>query len=485
MMMSFPTTQGGDHLKQLHPLLVIHEAAKLAPNELALVVDTKRYTYLEASAAILALATHLINQGVSEGDLVAIDLPMDMDFRAKHALFLVGAASCSLFGFAKVPDGLDADWLVTVSKKHPEEEKTIVLAPGSIHLSLSLGIDDFVSGAVKDSEQLMLIYTSGTTGAFKAVPITSEQFEGRVRSYRGSVVPLTRLSLIYNSGVGLFLQLEQLSRLKPAMFASNSEEGIRGALDAGHVESLFASPRQLLGLLEISSLGPRIRAIREFGVTGNLVTGQQIALLRSAAPQASMKVLYGANETGAVAENTEQGFYEPDLVGLPLPGAEIQVVDEQGELVRTGEIGIVRTKTPYMASEYHNEIIETAKAFRHGWFYPGDLGYLDERGSLHLSGRASDVINAGGVKINPRQVEERVLSLEGISDCAGVEVMGPSGVSAFGLAVVSPESIDLARLEKLLRSYFPFSHPTIYRQLDELPKNRNGKTDKLAIKALF
>jgi acyl-coenzyme A synthetase/AMP-(fatty) acid ligase len=457
----------------------------LSPNELALVVDDKRYTYLEASTAILALGTYLRNQGVSEGDLVALDLPIDIDFLAKHALFLLGATSCSLFGFPNVPAGLDADWLVTLSKGHPEKQRTIVIEPGALQLSLPLKIEDFVSTAFQESHPLMLIYTSGTTGAFKAVPITSTQAAGRVRSYRGSVAPLLRVSLIYNSGVGLFVQLEQLSRLKPAVFASNTEPGIRSALEAGPLDSFVASPRQLFGLLQISSLGPQIRATKEFGVTGSLVTAQQIALLQAAAPGAAIRVFYGANETGVVAESTEGGLDESDLVGLPAPGAEIQIVDEQGQPVCAGEIGVVRTKTPYMASEYHNEIIETAKAFRQGWFYPGDLGYLDDRGSLHLSGRTSEVINAGGVKINPRQVEERVLSLEGISDCAGVEVMGPSGVSAFGLAVVGPENIDLVRLERLLKSYFPFSYPTVYRQLDEVPKNRNGKADLSAIKARF
>jgi acyl-coenzyme A synthetase/AMP-(fatty) acid ligase len=186
-----------------------------------------------------------------------------------------------------------------------------------------------------------------------------------------------------------------------------------------------------------------------------------------------------------VAEGTRDKTSESGLVGPPVSGAEIQIVDEQGERVPSGETGIVRARTPYMASEYHNDIIETAKAFRQGWFYPGDLGYLDDRGSLHLSGRTSDVINAGGVKINPRQVEERVLSLEGISECAGVEVMGPSGVSEFGLAVVGPEGIDLTRLEKLLIGYFPFSYPTVYKQLEELPRNRNGKADLSAIKSRF
>jgi acyl-coenzyme A synthetase/AMP-(fatty) acid ligase len=113
------------------------------------------------------------------------------------------------------------------------------------------------------------------------------------------------------------------------------------------------------------------------------------------------------------------------------------------------------------------------------------LGYLDEEGNLHLAGRTSDVINAGGVKISPHYVESKVLTLDGISDCAGVEIMGPSGISAFGLAVVGEENIDLVRLEKLLKSYFPFGSPSVYKQVAQLPRNQNGKTDKAVLKAML
>lgn len=482
--MSNEANQDFNYLAKLHPLLVIHEAAKIAPEKLALIVDDTRYTFLEATTAILSLAKHLRNRGVSAGDLVAIDLPMDFDFLAKHALFLLGASSCSLYGFLKVPDGLEPTWLVTVSGKHPEAKGTILLAPGAVSVDPTVGLGDFDLTLFKDQQPAMLIYTSGTTGSFKAVALSNSQLVGRVASYRDSDSDMvSRLSLIFNSGVGLFVQLEQLSRFVPAMFASNNESGMLAILDAAKVDSFVASPRQLLELINLPAVALRLESIKQFAVTGSLVSPGQVSMLLAAAPKAEIKVFYGANETGVVAESTKNYSSAPDLVGPPVPGAEIQVVDEQGEIVPGGELGIVRTKTPYMASEYHNEIIETAKAFRQGWFYPGDLGYLDEQGFLHLAGRANDVINAGGVKINSHQVEQRVLSLEGISDCAGVEVIAPSGVSAFGLAVVGPGRIDLTRLEKLLKSYFPFSHPTVYRQLDELPKNRNGKVDRRILRA--
>lgn len=478
--------QNNPILSATHPFLLIHEAARVAPNEVGLVVDGKQYSYSEASVAIFSMAEFLRSRGITSGDLVAIDLPMDLDFFAKHALFLLGATSCSLFGFLKVPEGLDANWLVTITGKHPLTEQTVLFEIGGVALKPELKITDFDLGFVEADRPALLIYTSGTTGSNKAVVITDSQLVGRVGPYRQpDSGDLVRVCLIFNSGIGLFTQLEQLTRLKPVVFASNNPEGILAVLEKVKVTGLVASPAQLVSLVEIPGIDRFLSQIEEFLVSGSLVTDQQLTVLENAAPKAQIRTLFGANETGVVSTSIRKPHTKPGLVGPPAYGAEIEIVNESGASVSVGEIGIVRTKTSYMATYYHNDMIESARSFRDGWFYPGDLGYLDEEGNLHLAGRTSDVINAGGVKIRPHDVESKVLTLDGISDCAGVEVMGPSGISAFGLAVVGEENIDLVRLEKLLKSYFPFGSPSVYTQIDQLPRNQNGKIDKAVLKAML
>jgi long-chain acyl-CoA synthetase len=473
-------------LNARHPLLLIHEAARVTPDDLGLVVDTKHYSFQEASVAIYSMADFLRARGVTSGDLVAIDLPMEFDLLAKHALFLLGATSCSVFGFLKVPEGLDPTWLVTVPGKHPLSENTLVVEPGSIPLNQNLGVADFDLSFVRADRPALLIYTSGTTGTNKAVVITDAQLGSRVQSYQQQRSPQAlRLGLIYNSGVGLFTQLEQLSRLKPIVFASNRSDSILAVLEKVPVTGYVASPIQLMALLSYSEVAHQIRESEEFVITGSLVLPSQFEKLQSAAPKAKIRIFFGANETGAVAMSIRISSSHAALVGTPVAGAEIEVVDEAGMVVADGEIGIVRTKTTYMSNFYYNDIYESAKSFMSGWFYPGDMGYLDQEGNLYLAGRASDVINAGGVKINPHAIETKVLTLDGVVECAGVEVVGPNGVSAFGLAVVCEEEVDLVRLEKLLKSYFPFSPPTVYMQVAQLPRNQNGKIDRSVLRSMF
>jgi len=483
---STPSNVSSDQISASHPLLLIHEAARIAPNELGIVIQAKSYSYFEASVAIFSMADFLRAQGITRGDLVAIDLPMEFDLIAKHALFLLGATSCSLFGFLKVPEGLDANWLVTFPDKHPVSEKTLVLEPSSVDLRAKLGVKDFDLSFVEPDRPALLVYTSGTTGSNKAVVITDSQLAGRVLSYRRAVGRKTVIAcLVYNSGVGLFTQLEQLSRLKPMVFTSTTPSGIVAALKQVQVSGIVASPAQLVSLIEIPGVAAHLSQLEQWMITGSVVSTYHLEQLLTAAPNSKILILFGANETGAIALTFRDASSGPGFVGHALPEAEIEVVDEAGDLLPAGELGVVRAKTEYMASYYHNDMMESARSFRDGWFYSGDLGYLDPEGNLHLAGRTSDVINAGGVKINPNDVEQKVMTLDGISACAGVEVAGPSGVNVFGLAVVGAGEIDLVRLEKLVKSYFPFGHPTVYKQFQELPRNQNGKTDKAALKKMF
>ncbi len=109
---STPSNETSAQISASHPLLLIHEAARVAPNELGIVIQAKSYSYFEASVAIFSMADFLRAQGITRGDLVAIDLPMEFDLIAKHALFLLGATCCRIFFFLIVPEGIDVNFLV-------------------------------------------------------------------------------------------------------------------------------------------------------------------------------------------------------------------------------------------------------------------------------------------------------------------------------------------------------------------------------------
>ena len=113
-------------------------------------------------------------------------------------------------------------------------------------------------------------------------------------------------------------------------------------------------------------------------------------------------------------------------MGCPPPGYDIRIVNDDGEDLGPGEIGEIVCRGPALSSSYYRLPELTNQAFRDGWLYSGDLGYLDENGFLYLAGRNKELIISGGVNIYPQDVEEIAAAHELYSKslCSGVGEMG-------------------------------------------------------------
>jgi acyl-CoA synthetase (AMP-forming)/AMP-acid ligase II len=127
----------------------------------------------------------------------------------------------------------------------------------------------------------------------------------------------------------------------------------------------------------------------------------------------------------------------------------------------------------------------TEKAFRHGWFHTGDLGFLDVRGFLHITGRASDMFISGGSNIYPREVEEALLTHPAVAECAVVGLPHPKwGEAGVACVVLSPGASTeapelLAHLDGQLARY---RHPQRFVFWEELPKSAYGKIPKALLR---
>ena len=108
--------------------------------------------------------------------------------------------------------------------------------------------------------------------------------------------------------------------------------------------------------------------------------------------------------------------------GRPRVGMEIAILDENQQPVKTGEIGEICCRGPAVFAGYHDNAEATAKALRGGWFHTGDLGRVDERGLLFITGRESDMYISGGSNVHPREVEEVLLLHPGVAEVLVVGV---------------------------------------------------------------
>ena len=155
----------------------------------------------------------------------------------------------------------------------------------------------------------------------------------------------------------------------------------------------------------------------------------------------------------------------------------------------TGEVGEICCRGPAVFGGYHGDPQATAKALRGGWFHTGDLGRMDERGLLHITGRESDMYISGGSNVYPREVEEVLLAHPGVAEVAVLGLPDPKwGEIGAAVVVRAPDAsaLDaatlLAHLEGRLARYRWPHHVFFW---DALPKSGYGKIVKKDVRRLL
>jgi acyl-CoA synthetase (AMP-forming)/AMP-acid ligase II len=172
--------------------------------------------------------------------------------------------------------------------------------------------------------------------------------------------------------------------------------------------------------------------------------------------------------------------------GRPRTGMEVAVLDASGAPLPVGEIGEICCRGPAVFAGYHDNPEATAKALRGGWFHTGDLGRLDARGLLYITGRESDMYICGGSNVYPREVEEVLLTHPGVAEVAIVGLPDAKW-GEIGAAVVVRRAGFETLDEHALRAHLEgrsarYRWPQRWHFWAELPKSGYGKILKREIK---
>jgi long-chain acyl-CoA synthetase len=168
----------------------------------------------------------------------------------------------------------------------------------------------------------------------------------------------------------------------------------------------------------------------------------------------------------------------PGTVGLPVPGVEMQIVDEQFNRVASGEVGEIAVRGPNVMRGYWQQPEETDKVMRDGWFLTGDLGTVDEEGYFSIVDRKKDLIIVNGMNVYPRIVEEVLYRLEGIGEAAVIGEAHPTHgeVPVAYVAVKSGYSLEESGILGWCREQLGrYQVPRKVYLVPELPKNASGK----------
>ena len=474
----------------------------------------KKYTYAEAIAASKALGYWFINQGIKRQDRIAIIL----ENRPEWPIFYFGI----LFsGATAVPIDpqlteqeiknilSDSEAKLIINKSNAEEILKDLKGPPAGFNFPQAGIEDLTS----------ILYTSGTTAVPKGVALSHKNFSGNFNSVKqlkiynekDNVISLLPLHHCYPFMVTLVLPLllgatvTYIPTLKSEEITSAMREtgvtilvGVPQLFYLFH-KGIFEKINKLPLLLKI--LKPLIaRKVRKnfgyklrFFVSGGARLDPKVARDLS---RLGFSILegYGLTETSPVATFNPPGRQRFGSVGTPVPDVEIKIsnCDKEG-------IGEVLIKGPNVMKGYYKRQKETEAVIKDGWFFSGDLGYIDRKGFLVLTGRKKEVIVlSSGKNIYPEEIEAAYKKSPFIKGLCVLGILRDGMTDELG-AVVVPDmeyfkkSSVINIREKIKWEIETFSKelPTYKRVMslviakEDLPQTRLGKIKRYEIDKRF
>jgi len=235
----------------------------------------------------------------------------------------------------------------------------------------------------------------------------------------------------------------------------------------------------------------------------DIIARRPLRLIRSSAAPLPMRVMaelervfqapvieaYGMTETPfpVTSNPLPPGKRKPGSVGIPV-GPEVTVMDEDGHALPTGMAGEVVIRGDNVMRGYEDNPVANQAAFRKGWFRSGDQGYLDSEGYLYITGRIKEIINRGGEKISPREIEEALLDHPEVAEAVAFAVphmsLGEDIVAAVTFKRADfPQTPDLRHF--LSDRIADFKVPRQILLLSEIPKGPSGKVQRSVLSEGF
>ncbi len=466
----------------------IRQHAQATPDATAIIrANGRMVSYRELDRVINFVAARVRSLGLGPGDIVEIRTSQpyrDLCFRLALARLGICVAPQSMPAGA-ITACLTDDAMPQVPGTRFERIGRLWIAK----LSPSATVPDVPSH--QDGAALcVLSATSGTTGTRRCVPLSHELMARRLAVNLPADLQSGGIRQICTVGVGTAYGFR--SRISVlwsggVIVLTTDADRILDAIDRFRVNRLVVAPVTLQRLLP--GLAP------DFGPLPSL---QQIEFGGSALPDhlhdsarrhlcPNIESRYGATETGYMASAPIESLRgHPGAVGYVDPRVEVQAVDADDQPLPPGTEGTLRVRSAHCASAYHDDPVASARVFRGGWVYHGDVGIVAPDRLLTVTGRANDVINQGGIKVNPGTIEDVLLSMAGIDEAAAFGAPDATGVVRIWAAIVSNGPVDMAAVKDLCRERLKHRAPTQFLQLKALPRNEAGKVlrDQLRKRAI-
>jgi long-chain acyl-CoA synthetase len=492
------------------------DALRLAPSKEALFQGDRVLTFAELDARVNRAANALAALGVGPGDRVGLMFSNDVSFlEALFGPMRLGAVPVPLnirMGDEALQYVLaDSEAGVLLAGPRLSERARAVAArvPAVKHRVvqdgaqaneieyepwLAASVPTLARRRTAPDEICMQPYTSGSTGKPKGVLLTHGGQVWNADVIRKAILcDDTERALV---AVPLYHKNALAGAVKPFLLAGGSLVILPGfdagevirAIDRYRVTYLTGVPAMYKMILAEKTLlaGHDVRSVR-YALCGSAEVPDELLAEFREVFGAPIAESYGLTEGGPVpVVNTRWGLKKRGSCGVVFPGSEVRLVDEAGADVGVDAVGELVVRNPGLALGYWNLPEATAKKFREGWLFTGDLMRRDADGYYYFVGRKDDMINVAGENVYPKEVEDILLRHPNLRDACVV----PATHAVKGAVPVAfvVERQPGRTTEENVKQFFlargaPYAHPRRVVFLDALPLGGTGKIDRAALVA--
>ncbi|MCP4818337.1 MAG: acyl--CoA ligase [Shimia sp.] len=472
------------------------------PDKVALAVigDTlNTWTYSDLKAAVLGTATGLLSAGCTPGDIVLMRLGNTVEFPIAYL-------ACIAAGLIPVPTSsqlteVDVTKMVAdLGPKAilhdpdvpcPQNPDCMLLETATLHAMRSLPPATYAMG---DPERLAyIIYTSGTSGKPRAVMHAHRAIWARQMMHEGwyglrqsdRLLHAGAFNWTYTLGTGL---MDPWSIGATALIpAQGTPPSALPKLLADHKATIFAAAPGVYRKVLSDSPDIHLPDLRH-GLTAGEKLSETIREDWATATDTALYEAYGMSECSTFISSSPAAPAHSGTLGRPQVGRRIALLDDSGTPVALGEEGTiaVHKSDPGLMLGYLGAPEDTADKFAGDWFLTGDRGTMDADSYITYAGRNDDMMNAGGFRVSPLEVEAALARFPDITGVAATDVEIKTDVRVIAAFYTSDHELDETALKAFAEANLArYKQPRLLIRLPSLPTNPNGKLSRRALRDQF
>ena len=444
-----------------------------ASGHAAIVGPHGAWSYQELHRRALGLAAQLRALGIGRGDVLAIQLPnlaefiltylaagyagailqtLHMPYRGAEIETLLHHSSAkAIVCMGQSKDFNPAEAVLAMKPRLPKLQHVMALGPAPAG-ALAFNADTQgpeISEKPRAIDDFVLLYTSGTVSAPKGVPMPYRKFLANARM-SAEALEITPDSILLSAApfshlYGMFtINLALAAGATVALLPAFSPPALAEALDKYRPTQAFTAPAHMTACLQANLLTPkRLASLRFLQISGSACPPELAQAVQALMPNGKVTQLWGMSELQAGAYHRPGDSLEARMnyAGRASPGTELRIVLDE-DVAPTGEEGELQVRGCSVFDGYLNNPEATASSFtKDGWFRTGDLARMDAGGNIRITGRLKEVINRGGVKFNPADIEALIDRHAAVLQCAIAPLPDPvMGERACCFAVLKPDA---------------------------------------------